>query len=93
MKRVIILAALLLSSCAEPAETNTSTTSKSTTEETKAPATGAFYEVSSNRYIREWQHPGTGCWYLLGTGEAEGIVELNDANGQVCDPVATSVTR
>lgn len=94
MKRLLIIPALLFMAACEPAVSEAEATNSSTEEETWVPAAGKKYKVTiHSHYVREWQHPTTGCWYLLGTGDASGITPLNDANGQICDPMTQNIAR
>ena len=98
MKRLLILPVALLIVACEPVDDPQAApapTDPSTKDETRAPARGAKFKIvdGKNFYIREWQHPGTGCWYLLGTGDASGLSPLNDTNGQVCESTSQALTR
>ena len=98
MKRLLIFPVLLLmAACAPPEEASSpeAIADPSTTIETRAPARGALFKIADryNYYIREWQHPRTGCWYLLGTANASGITPLNDANGQICETPSRDIAR
>jgi hypothetical protein len=98
MKRLLIFPVLLfMVACAPPGETTSpeAIADPATATETYAPARGALFKISDRHgyYIREWQHPRTGCWYLLGTANASGITPLNDANGQICETPSRDIAR
>ena len=96
MKRLLIFPVLLLMAACEPAPSADPVyPDPATTDETRAPARGAKFKIADkgNYYIREWQHPRTGCWYLVGTANSSGIAPLNDANGQICETPSRDIAR
>ena len=96
MKRLLFIPVMLLmTACESPQAVEPVYSDPATTTETRAPARGAKFKIADrgSYYIREWQHPRTGCWYLVGTANASGLTPLNDSNGQICETPTPAITR
>jgi hypothetical protein len=92
MKRFLLLGSLALVGCVEDPRPPPVPSVPPSVVESQDSGNVRLYSLEASIVVRDWQHPVTRCWYLIGPSSGRALLELRDASGnQVCGSFPTGL--